>query len=100
MIEDTLTEEVLESKRSESPELSRRAFVQMLGAGLLITVTEGVAPGQRRRSSGGRSITVAARIHINLDGTISVMSGKVEEGQGCRSQLSQAAAEELRPKEN
>ena len=32
-------------------ELSRRAFVQVLGAGLLITVTEGIAFGQRRGSA-------------------------------------------------
>ncbi len=75
--------------------LSRRAFVQTLGAGLLITVTDGVAWGQR---GGGRSeqMPVAARIHLNEDGTISAMSGKVDEGQGARTQLSQAAAEELR----
>ncbi|MHC4145976.1 MAG: hypothetical protein ACYSUD_14470, partial [Planctomycetota bacterium] len=85
MIEDTLTEEILESGRSESVELSRRAFVQLLGTGLLITVTEGVSLGQRRRGGGGRSITVAARIHINRDGTITVMTGKVEEGQGPRA---------------
>jgi len=76
-------------------ELSRRSFVKLLGAGLLITVTEGVSFGRR----GGRSrqsITVAARLHINKDGTITVMTGKVEEGQGARAQLTQAAAEELR----
>ncbi len=39
---------------------------------------------------------VVARLHLNADGTIAVMSGKVEEGQGARTELSQAAAEELR----
>ncbi|MHC4085050.1 MAG: xanthine dehydrogenase family protein molybdopterin-binding subunit [Planctomycetota bacterium] len=75
--------------------LSRRSFVKLLGAGLLITVTDGVSFGRR----GGRSrqsISVAARLHINKDGTITVMTGKVEEGQGARAQLTQAAAEELR----
>jgi isoquinoline 1-oxidoreductase len=86
---------MVETARPDSIKLSRRTFVQMLGTGLLITVTEGVSLGQRRRG-GGRSIPVAARIHINKDGTISVMTGKVEEGQGPRAQLSQAAAEELR----
>ena len=102
MTENTYTKEMLEPKHSEPVEepsseikLSRRTFVQMLGAGLLITVTEGVSLGQRR-SRGGRSITVAARIHLNRDGTITVMTGKVEEGQGPRAQLTQAAAEELR----
>jgi isoquinoline 1-oxidoreductase len=74
--------------------LSRRAFVQALGAGLLITITEGTSSGQRGGS--GSRVAVAARIHLNEDGTISVMTGKVEEGQGARAQLSQAAAEELR----
>ena len=37
-----------------------------------------------------------ARLYLNQDGTIAVMTGKVEEGQGARAQLSQAAAEELR----
>jgi isoquinoline 1-oxidoreductase beta subunit len=95
MTEDTLATKTLESPRSDSVKLSRRAFVQMLGAGLLITVTEGPSLGQRR-SRGGRSIAVAARVHINSDGTITVMTGKVEEGQGSRAELTQAAAEELR----
>ncbi|MHC4913780.1 MAG: molybdopterin cofactor-binding domain-containing protein, partial [Planctomycetota bacterium] len=75
-------------------ELSRRSFIQLLGAGLLITVTEGVSFGQR---GGGRDQqSVAARLHLNEDGIITVMTGKVEEGQGSRAQLTQAAAEELR----
>jgi isoquinoline 1-oxidoreductase len=101
MIEDTLTQEMLEFPDSESVEeagsqvkLSRRAFVQLLGTGLLITVTEGISLGQRGRSRG--AATVAARLHLNRDGTITVMTGKVEEGQGPRAQLTQAAAEELR----
>lgn len=79
-------------------ELSRRTFVQTLGTGLLITVTEGISFGQRRGGRGGSqgARDVAARLHINQDGTISVMTGKVEEGQGSRTQLTQAAAEELR----
>jgi len=102
MIEDTIAKEMLKPHRSESVEepnseikLSRRTFVQMLGTGLLITVTQGVSLGQQRSRS-GQSITVAARLHLNEDGTITVMTGKVEEGQGPRAQLTQAAAEELR----
>ena len=75
--------------------LSRRSFVQLLGAGLLITVSDGVSLGRRSSSRRG-AIAVAARLHINQDGTITVMTGKVEEGQGARAQLTQAAAEELR----
>jgi len=102
MIKDTNTIEILQPERFDSVgessgqvKISRRTFVQMLGAGLLITMTEGVSSAQRRRG-GGRSIAVAARVHINSDGTITVMTGKVEEGQGSRAELTQAAAEELR----
>ena len=50
-------------------ELSRRAFMQVLGTGLLITVTEGASFGQRRgRWRGSRGArNVAARLHINQD---------------------------------
>jgi len=84
--------------------LDRREFVQLLGAGLLITVS-GEAEAQRRGGAGGgprsgagrrNASTVAARLHIAQDGAITVMTGKVEMGQGSRAQLTQAAAEELR----
>jgi isoquinoline 1-oxidoreductase beta subunit len=101
MIKDTYTKETLVNHCADSVEtsgsgikLTRRTFVQMLGSGLLITVTQGVSLGQRGRS-GGR-LSVEARLHLNQDGTITVMTGKVEEGQGPRAELTQAAAEELR----
>src|SRR5262245_26267649 len=77
--------------------LNRRSFVQFLGAGLLIAVS--ATPGLAQRSGGRRGLggarNIAARIHIGKDGTITVMTGKVEGGQGARAELSQAAAEEL-----
>ena len=101
MIEDTSTKELFEPHCTDSVEatdsgvkLTRRTFVQMLGSGLLITVTQGVSLGQRGRS--GSRLSVAARLHLNPDGSITVMTGKVEEGQGSRAELAQAAAEELR----
>src|SRR5439155_22924572 len=81
---------------------SRLGFVQVLGAGLLVAVSAGPALAQRsgRRGGGGggggRTRTVAARIHIGKDGSITVMAGKTEMGQGARAELTQAAAEELR----
>lgn len=94
---------MLEPHRSEPStepgcevELSRRTFVQLLGTGLLITVTQGVSVARRFGGRRHESATVAARLHINQDGTITVVTGKVEEGQGPRAQLTQAAAEELR----
>ena len=79
--------------------LSRRGFVQVLGAGLLITVSAASAIAQSRRGQGGgnRGATGrATRIHLGRDGPITVLTGKVEMGQGARAELTQAAAEELR----
>ncbi len=44
--------------------------------------------------SGAR--TIGARVHLGADGSITVLTGKVEAGQGARAELTQAAAEELR----
>ncbi len=77
--------------------LKRRSFVKVLGAGLLVAVS---APALAQRSGGrgggGRPVTIAARIHFGKDGVITVLTGKVEGGQGARAELSEAAAEELR----
>lgn len=76
--------------------LSRRAFVQVLGAGLLIAATWPPASAQRSGGRRARGSTVAARVHLGQDGRITVLTGKVEMGQGARAELTQAAAEELR----
>jgi isoquinoline 1-oxidoreductase len=88
--------------------VTRRSFVQGLGAGLLMSV--GATPlvsAQERRGrgggggrggrggGGGQPVNVDARLHIGADGVITVMTGKVECGQGARAQITQAAAEEL-----
>ena len=69
--------------------LSRREFFGVAGAGLLFTATQAAAFAQAPANS------VAARLHIAADGRITVMTGKVEVGQGSRTQITQAAAEEL-----
>jgi isoquinoline 1-oxidoreductase len=86
--------------------MSRRTFVKWLGAGILISVTRETAVGEERGRDRGRDRgrgrggdarqSIAARVHIGKDGTITVMTGKVEIGQGGRAEISQAAAEELR----
>ena len=80
--------------QTEDTSLSRRGFLQVLGSGILITVTDRLALGQGL--GGTADSRVVARVHLNEDGTITALSGKVEEGQGPRTELSQAAAEELR----
>lgn len=84
---------------------NRRDVLGMLGAGLVVAVSAGGAaaqqgPGGRNRGGGGMmgrgATTLAARLHIGRDGTLTVMTGKVECGQGARAELTQAAAEELR----
>jgi isoquinoline 1-oxidoreductase len=83
--------------------LSRREFAKILGAGLLISfggvpaIAQPAPPPRRggRGGGGGKVANLAARIHIAKDGAITVMTGKVECGQGARAELTQAAAEEL-----
>src|SRR5207248_7054872 len=70
--------------------LTRRDFVKVLGAGLLIAVSGSASPAQVRGRRGGRGggfagsrvSNISARLHIGKDGTITVMTGKVEAGQG------------------
>jgi len=76
--------------------LSRRSFAKILGAGLLIAVSlPALAQESGRRSGSGGPRNLAARIHLGKDGSITVLAGKVEGGQGARTELLQAAAEEL-----
>lgn len=83
--------------------LKRRSFVQILGAGLIIAAHASPALAQQRgggRRAGGfggsGARTLGARIHLGADGSITVLCGKVEGGQGARTEVLQAAAEELR----
>src|SRR5436305_13063271 len=83
---------------------TRRTFVQALGTGLLIFVAAPSAgaqdrPGEAGQSSrrsgrdrGGERVPLSARLHIGKDGSITVMTGKVEGGQGARAEITQAAA--------
>lgn len=75
-------------------ELTRRGFLGLAGAGLLVSVRQDGLLSQSAAAQSGER--VSARIHIARDGRVTVMSSKVEFGQGARAQLTQAAAEELR----
>lgn len=94
-IEPLSSEETTESL-DYSFALNRRAFVQVLGAGLLISTVLPVLAQQRSSRGNARPQSVASRIHLGQDGVITVLTGKIEMGQGARAELSQAAAEELR----
>lgn len=72
-------------------EMTRRDFVAAAAGGLFITVS-GIARAQR----GGGDTKLGARLHIGEDGIVTVLSGKVEVGQGSRTEIAMAAAEELR----
>ena len=61
-----------------------------MGAGLCIVATQTSGTAQE----GGSSLE--ARLHVGEDGSITILTGKVEEGQGPRTELALAAAEELR----
>lgn len=79
--------------------LDRREFLQWLGAGVIWVVTEtGVWAQARRTGSGARAdgLPLGARLHLGEDGMITLFCGKVECGQGARTELTLAAAEELR----
>ncbi len=77
--------------------MHRRGFVQIVGTGLLIALTaENLFAQRAGRGGGNRSRKVAARILVGKDGLITVLTGKIEMGQGARAELAQGAAEELR----
>ncbi len=75
-------------------DLDRRSFLGVAGVGLVIS-TASSASAQSRQNAGNEG-TIAERLHIAEDGSITVLTSKVEFGQGSRAQITQAAAEELR----
>jgi isoquinoline 1-oxidoreductase beta subunit len=101
MNHDLLLDEFPEPERYELREapaytfdMNRRQFVQVMGAGLLLTMT--LRGEAQVRGGGARNQPISARLHIGADGVITVMTSKVEVGQGSRTEITQAAAEELR----
>jgi CO/xanthine dehydrogenase Mo-binding subunit len=77
----------------------RRGFLQTLGAGIVVLAAVQPASGQQRRRGGQqarRDELLSERFHISGDGVVTVFTSKVEVGQGSRTEITQAAAEELR----
>ncbi len=102
LLNDSHEQQDTEVERYELRELpryrffaTRRQFGQTLGAGLLIVVSESDATGQRRGRSPRREEPLSQRFHLGVDGSVTVLTSKVEVGQGSRTQITQAAAEEL-----
>src|SRR5215831_5882522 len=90
MPDEILVDECFEPERYELREApayafapNRREFIEIAGAGLLITVMATPARAQRRGRGGEDFLgsgagTLEARLHLAEDGTVTVLSGKVE----------------------
>jgi isoquinoline 1-oxidoreductase len=89
--------------------VDRRDFVKLFGGGIAIVFTLKSAlaqetgererqAGESGRRAGSQSLPkdVNAWLHISVDGTVTVFTGKVEFGQDIRTSLTQVVAEELR----
>lgn len=86
--------ELFEAPRYEFG-LSRRAFWQTVGAGVLLTVC--LPLRSQRQGSGEAALPaeISSRFLFEESGKITGFTGKVELGQGSRTLLSQAVAEEF-----
>lgn len=83
-------------------EMTRRDLLKTLGAGILVLCLapealsqEGGRRGGGFRSAGGPQ-QIGAWLHIGEEGEVTAFTGKVELGQGARTELSLVVAEELR----
>ncbi|HVS13446.1 MAG TPA: molybdopterin cofactor-binding domain-containing protein [Thermoanaerobaculia bacterium] len=86
-----------QAARRRTDGITRRGFLRLGGAGLLVTLTGPRALAAQEAVDGavaGRA-GVLARLLIGADGGVTVFTGKVEVGQGARTQLAMAVAEEL-----
>src|SRR5262245_19732295 len=80
--------------------LDRRRFLQLFGGGIAVAIA---APKDAFSQESGRARQqqelpkdLAAWLHIDKDGKVTVFTGKVEVGQNIRTSLAQQVAEELR----
>lgn len=101
---DVVTIEPDRFELSEPPryrfELTRRRFVEAMGAGVVVLVVarRGLAwAGESEDEASQQSAdAISAWLHIAEDGAVTVFTGKVEVGQDIRTSLTQAVSEELR----
>ena len=81
----------------------RRAFLKLLGTGLVVLCVDRRAGAQAESGAGGlrraggqsRPANLDAWLRIAPDGTVTFFTGKTEVGQNIRTSLTQAVAEEL-----
>jgi nicotinate dehydrogenase subunit B len=110
MNDDPKVNDLIESERYELFEpsgynfnLDRRDFLKTFGLGIVFIVpTTRVLSQQRDQEESGRGRAshslpndIGAWIHIDEDGGVTVLTGKVEFGQNARTSLTQAVADEL-----
>src|SRR5436305_14770317 len=76
--------------------LTRREMARKLGSGLLFLFTFHQLRADEEKTGTQRHPLLSSRLHIGDDGVITLLTGKVECGQGIRTSLTQVAAEELR----
>jgi len=111
---ERIPEAVLEPERYEFQEpplyhfdLNRRQFFKTLGAGIVVYVLLHNFEVDAQQESGGRGRRgggfgwplpqdIGTWLHIAEDGTATAYTGKVDVGQGSRTELTQVVAEELR----
>ena len=81
--------------------LDRRRFLKLFGGGHLVAAASPDASAFAQESGRARQSQelpkdLAAWLHIDKDGKVTVFTGKVEVGQNIRTSLAQQVAEELR----
>jgi len=83
--------------RDDAHTLDRRRFLQLTGGGITVLFTVGVpvdlAEGAQQR--GGYPSDFNAYLRVGEDGRVTLLTGKVELGQGAMTALPQMLAEEL-----
>jgi nicotinate dehydrogenase subunit B len=81
-------------------EVDRRDFIRLFGGGLLIVVAASdlaaQESGRGRFQQRAPNPELAAWLHIDPNGAVTVCTGKVEIGQNIRTSLAQTVADELR----
>ena len=76
--------------------VTRRETLKRLGSGALFLFTLREAVADEEKAGPQKHPLLLSRLHIGDDGIVTVLTGKVECGQGIRTTLTQVAAEELR----